>query len=134
DQTIEVWRRWLGTWKYEGPWTEEVARGALALKLLVYAPLGAVVAAPTTSLPERIGGDRNYDYRYMWVRDTAFTLEALMRLGLPEQVQESFSCLLRSVRSTAPEIHPFYSVEGEPAHRSDVLEHLDGYRGSGPVQ
>jgi hypothetical protein len=134
DATTESWRRWLGGWRYDGPWADHVARSALALKLLVYAPRGSIVAAPTTSLPERIGGDRNYDYRYMWVRDTSFSLEALMRLGLPEQVQESFSCLLRSVRTTVPEIHPFYSVEGEPAHRSDVLEHLDGYRGSAPVQ
>src|SRR4051794_9111203 len=133
DGTIEAWRRWLQNSSYDGPWAEQVARSALALKLLVYEPRGSIVAAPTTSLPERIGGDKNYDYRYMWVRDTSFTLEAFMRLGLREQVHESFSCLLRSVRTTAPEIHPFYSVEGEPAHRSDVLEHLDGYRGSGPV-
>jgi GH15 family glucan-1,4-alpha-glucosidase len=84
DETAEVWRRWLDAWEYDGPWERELARSALALKLLVLEPDGAVVAAPTTSLPEQIGGDKNYDYRYMWVRDTAFTLDALMRLGLPE--------------------------------------------------
>ena len=133
DDTVAVWRRWLDGWSYDGAWADHVARSALALKLLVYAPLGAVVAAPTTSLPEHLGGAKNYDYRYMWVRDTSFTLEALMRLGLPEQVHESFSCLLRAVRTTAPEIHPFYSVDGHPAHRFEELEHLHGYRGSKPV-
>jgi GH15 family glucan-1,4-alpha-glucosidase len=132
DGTVRAWRAWLDSWTYDGPWAEHVARSALVLKLLVYAPRGAIVAAPTTSLPERIGGDKNYDYRYMWVRDTSFTLEALMRLGLPEQVHESFSCLLRSIKTTAPDLDPFYSVEGEPAGRWDELD-LAGYRGSRPV-
>ncbi len=133
DGTIESWRRWLGAWDYDGPWEGPIARSALALKLLVYAPRGAILAAPTTSLPERIGGDKNYDYRYMWVRDASFTLEAFLRLGLPEQVHESFSCLLESVRTTAPDIHPFYTAEGEIAHRCDELP-LAGYRGSRPVR
>ena len=133
DATIDVWRRWLDSWDYDGQWPAEIGRSALALKLLVYAPRGAIVAAPTTSLPERIGGDRNYDYRYMWVRDASFTLDALMRLGFTEQVHESFSCLLRSIRTTAPELHPFYTAEGEVAHRCDELD-LDGYRGSRPVR
>jgi GH15 family glucan-1,4-alpha-glucosidase len=133
DGTIDSWRRWLGAWDYDGPWEDAIARSALALKLLVYAPRGAIVAAPTTSLPERIGGDKNYDYRYMWVRDASFTLEAFLRLGLPEQVHESFSCLLKSVRTTAPDIHPFYTAEGEIARRCDELP-LAGYRGSQPVR
>jgi GH15 family glucan-1,4-alpha-glucosidase len=133
DETVEVWRRWLDAWEYDGPWERELARSALALKLLVLEPDGAVVAAPTTSLPERIGGDKNYDYRYMWVRDTAFTLDALMRLGLPEQVHESFCCLLRAVRSTAPELRPFYGVDGREATRREELD-LRGYRDSRPVR
>ena len=133
DETVEVWRRWLAPWAYDGAWPEQLARSALALKLLVYAPLGAVVAAPTTSLPERIGGERNYDYRYMWVRDTAFILEALMRLGLPEQVHESYACLLKAVRKTAPDVHPFYSLLGEEARRCEELD-LRGYRDSRPVR
>jgi GH15 family glucan-1,4-alpha-glucosidase len=132
DATIEAWRRWLGSWDYDGGWPEQVARSALALKLLVYAPLGAIVAAPTTSLPERIGGDRNFDYRYMWVRDTSFTLEALIRLGLPEQVHESYACLVKAVRTTAPDLHPFYSVLGRQARRCEELD-LGGYRDSRPV-
>jgi GH15 family glucan-1,4-alpha-glucosidase len=134
DAASKVWERWLGMWAYDGPWVEEVARSALALKLLIYAPDGGIAAAPTTSLPEVIGADKNYDYRYAWVRDSAFTLDALMRLGLPEQVQESFSFLLRAVRRTAPDLHPFYDLEGGIPTRCDELGHLRGYRGSQPVR
>lgn len=134
DATGRVWERWLGFWAYDGPWEEEVARSALALKLLVYAPNGSIAAAPTTSLPEVIGGDKNYDYRYSWVRDSAFTLDALMRLGLPEQVQESFACLLRAVRQTAPDLRPFYDLDGCEPDRSEELPHLRGYRDSTPVR
>jgi GH15 family glucan-1,4-alpha-glucosidase len=134
DATCRVWERWLGFWAYDGPWEEEVARSALALKLLVYAPNGSIAAAPTTSLPEVIGGDKNYDYRYSWVRDSAFTLDALMRLGLPEQVQESFACLLRAVRQTAPDLRPFYDLDGSVPERSETLHHLRGYRDSAPVR
>ncbi|MGH2970783.1 MAG: glycoside hydrolase family 15 protein [Gaiellaceae bacterium] len=133
DGTVEVWRRWLHEWQYDGPWSEHVARSALALKLLVHAPNGAIVAAPTTSLPERIGGDKNYDYRYMWVRDSAYTIDAFIRLGLPEQVHESFRCLLRAVRSTAPDLRPFYGIDGREAQRRDELP-LRGYRDSRPVR
>jgi GH15 family glucan-1,4-alpha-glucosidase len=132
-ETAEVWRRWLRAWEYDGPWAEQVARSALALKLLVYTPDAAIIAAPTTSLPERIGGDKNYDYRYMWVRDAAFTLDAFMRLGLPEQVHESFCFLLRVVRETAPELRPFYSLDGHVARRREELP-LRGYRDSRPVR
>lgn len=132
DETVEVWERWLENWQYDGPWADHVARSALALKLLVHEPAGAILAAPTTSLPERVGGDRNYDYRYMWVRDAAFTIDALMRLGLPEQAHQSFCCLLDAVRRTAPDLRPFYSVEGRPARRHETLP-LAGYRGSQPV-
>jgi GH15 family glucan-1,4-alpha-glucosidase len=134
DATKRVWERWLGLWAYDGPWEEEVARSALALKLLVYAPNGSIAAAPTTSLPEVIGGDKNYDYRYSWVRDSAFTLDALMRLGIPEQVQESFACLLRAVRETAPDLRPFYDLDGCVPTRRETLEHLRGYRDSRPVR
>jgi GH15 family glucan-1,4-alpha-glucosidase len=133
DETVDVWRRWLDSWDYDGAWDDHVARSALALKLLVLEPNGAVVAAPTTSLPERIGGDKNYDYRYMWVRDTGFTIDALLRLGLPEQVHESFCCLLRAVEQTAPDLRPFYSVDGHEARRRDELP-LRGYRDSRPVR
>ncbi|MDX6480791.1 MAG: hypothetical protein QOG85_1301 [Gaiellaceae bacterium] len=134
DATVKVWERWLKMWAYDGPWQEEVARSALALKLLVYAPEGSIAAAPTTSLPEIIGGAKNYDYRYAWVRDSAFTLDALMRLGLPEQVQESFAWLLSAVRKTAPDLRPFYALDATIASRCELLDHLRGYRDSRPVR
>jgi GH15 family glucan-1,4-alpha-glucosidase len=134
DATRRVWERWLGMWAYDGPWEDDVARSALALKLLVFAPNSSIAAAATTSLPEVIGGDKNYDYRYAWVRDSAFTLDALMRLGLPEQVQESFACLLRAVRQTAPDLRPFYDLDGQVPSRAETLEHLRGYRDSRPVR
>ena len=134
DATKRVWERWLGMWAYDGPWEEQVARSALALKLLVYAPDGSIAAAPTTSLPEVVGGDKNYDYRYAWVRDSAFTLDALMRLGLPEQVQQSFGWLLRAVRETAPDLRPFYDLGGGIPTRRETLDHLRGYRDSRPVR
>jgi GH15 family glucan-1,4-alpha-glucosidase len=134
DATSKVWERWLGMWAYDGPWEGEVARSALALKLLVCAPHGSIAAAPTTSLPEVVGGHKNYDYRYAWVRDSAFTLDALMRLGLPEQVQESFAWLLRAVRQTEPNLRPFYDLDGNVPTRCDELPHLRGYRDSKPVR
>ncbi|HET7573432.1 MAG TPA: glycoside hydrolase family 15 protein, partial [Gaiellaceae bacterium] len=134
DATCRVWERWLGMWAYRGPWAEQVARSALALKLLIYAPAGSITAAPTTSLPEAVGGDKNYDYRYAWVRDSAFTLDALMRCGLPEQVQESFAWLLRAVRETAPDLRPFYDIEGGVPERCEELGHLRGWRDSRPVR
>ena len=134
EATCRVWERWLGVWAYDGPWEEEVARSALALKLLVFAPCGSIAAAATTSLPEVVGGDKNYDYRYAWVRDSAYTLDALMRLGLPEQVQSSFAWLLGAVRETAPDLRPFYDIEGGVPERCDELPHLRGYRGSQPVR
>ena len=134
DATVRVWERWLAMWEYDGPWPEHVARSALALKLLIFAPEGSIAAAPTTSLPEIVGGEKNYDYRYAWVRDTAFTLDALMRLCVPEQVQQSFAWLLRAVRETAPDIRPFYSLVGGVPQRYETLDQFRGYRDSRPVR
>ena len=116
-----------------GEWNEATRRSALALRLLTYVPTGAIVAAPTTSLPERIGGDRNYDYRYAWVRDTAFTLDALINLDLLVQVHASFAWLLRAVENTEPDLHVFYDLDGETVSGQEELE-LDGYRGARPVR
>ncbi|HYY63491.1 MAG TPA: glycoside hydrolase family 15 protein [Gaiellaceae bacterium] len=131
--TADDWKRWLADAGVEGDWNRVVRRSALALRLLTYVPTGAIVAAPTSSLPERVGGDRNYDYRYAWVRDTAYTLDALINLGLLVQVHASFSWLLRAVESTEPDLHVFYDLEGRTVSGERELE-LDGYRGSRPVR
>jgi GH15 family glucan-1,4-alpha-glucosidase len=133
DGTCAGWRRWLDNWDYDGPWADAVARSALALRLLVHTPDGAIAAAPTTSLPERIGGDRNYDYRYAWVRDSAFTVDALIVLGLRPLVQEAFSWLLRAVAQTEPDLRPFYALDGTIPERLEELP-LRGYRDSRPVR
>ena len=131
--TARDWERWLADAGVEGDWNAEVRRSALALRALTYIPTGAIVAAPTTSLPERIGGDRNYDYRYAWVRDTAFTLDALINLGLLVQVHASFAWLLRAIQRTEPDLHVFYDLDGDTTSSDEELE-LDGYRGSRPVR
>src|SRR5262249_1508235 len=104
DQTVQSWRRWLARCRYAGRWREMVIRSALTLKLLTYVPTGAIVAAPTTSLPEQLGGGRNWDYRFTWVRDAAFSLYALLRLGFTEEADAFMGCLTDRFR--APDVDP----------------------------
>lgn len=131
-RTADAWRRWIDFHSYDGPWREAVARSLLALKLLIDAHRGAIIAAPTTSLPEWIGSDRNYDYRFAWVRDTAFVLDALGAVGYREQVHASLSYILSATKATHPRLEPFYSIDGG-VPREQVELPLAGYRGSQPV-
>jgi GH15 family glucan-1,4-alpha-glucosidase len=133
DETIDFWQRLAGRCEYDGPWREAVVRSALALHLLVYRESGAIVAAPTTSLPEQIGSDRNWDYRYAWLRDTSFALGAMLRLGYREQVHASLSWAMRATAHTHPRLHVYYGLEGEPLEGVQELP-LDGYRASRPVR
>ena len=133
DRTADAWKRWIGFHEHEGLWAEAVDRSLLALKLLVHAQTGAIVAAPTTSLPEQVGGSRNYDYRYAWIRDSAFTLDALGSLGYREQVHASLTWVLRASDATHPRLEPFYALDGSVPRQTQELE-LRGYRGSQPVR
>jgi GH15 family glucan-1,4-alpha-glucosidase len=138
EQTVEYWRRWLSRSQYQGRWREMLHRSALTLKLMTYKPTGAIVAAPTTSLPELLGGGRNWDYRYTWIRDSAFTLYALLRLGFTEEAGQFMSWLTDRFReqegSGAGPLQIMYGIDGRAELEEEILDHLEGYRGSAPVR
>ena len=134
DQTTEYWRGWIGRCVYHGPYAAMVRRAALTLKLLDYAPTGAIVAAPTTSLPEHIGGARNWDYRYSWLRDTAFTLYALFGLGYGDEGEIFLDWVMDAAYGDPAALQVLYSVTGEDRIEEGELAHLAGYRGSRPVR
>jgi GH15 family glucan-1,4-alpha-glucosidase len=131
--TIETWRRWSGALRTTARWRGAVQASAVALKVLIYAPSGAVVAAPTTSLPEVIGGERNWDYRYCWIRDSAFTLDALLQLGCSTEADAFFWWLMQASQLTHPRLQVLYGIDGDPEAKERVLD-LRGYRGSAPVR
>jgi GH15 family glucan-1,4-alpha-glucosidase len=134
ERSASWWRTWVSGLHYDGPRQDLVIRSALAVRLLVYAPSGAVVAAPTTSLPERIGGDLNWDYRYCWLRDAAFTVRALFALGCSQEAQAFVDWLLHATRLTQPELRVLYDVHGNAPAAERVLDGFDGHRGSRPVR
>ncbi len=131
--STERWRDWTASVRYHGPWADHVLRSALALKLLTSIQTGAILAAPTTSLPEQVGGKKNWDYRYMWVRDSSFTIDAFLSLGLHAEAQAAVEWLLGAVRSTAPEMKTLYRLSGDPPE-PEIVVPLPGYRGSRPVR
>ncbi|KAL1946135.1 hypothetical protein VTO73DRAFT_15262 [Trametes versicolor] len=136
EQTNNYWNAWIRRSTYTGSWKEAVNRSALALKLLIYEPTGAVVASPTFSLPEYIGGTRNWDYRASWIRDSSFTLYALIRLGFTHEANAYMEFIFERVRSRDPDgsLKIMYTIHGEKEFPEEELTHLDGHKGSKPVR
>ena len=135
-ETIQKWRQWASKCTYKGRWREMVMRSALTLKMLIYEPTGAIVAAPTCSLPEFVGGVRNWDYRYTWIRDAAFTVLALLVLGYSEEAA-NFIAWLQDRASETQDSGPLqvlYRIDGSPALEEFKLDHLEGYKCSAPVR
>ena len=136
ENTVRYWRQWVSHSTYRGRWREMVHRSALVLKLLTYAPTGAIVAAPTTSLPEDLGGVRNWDYRYTWIRDAAFTVYGLMRIGFTEEAAHFMDWLEARCAelNTDGSLQIMYSINGDHELPEEQLDHLEGYEGSRPVR
>ncbi|SHN09386.1 glycoside hydrolase family 15 protein [Actinacidiphila paucisporea] len=138
NATAAFWHRWLHQCTYTGRWREMVHRSALTLKLLTHEPTGAIVAAPTLGLPEKLGGERNWDYRYVWIRDAAFSLYALLRLGFTDEAQGFIkwltACLRRTDGNEYGPLRVLYSIDGRARLPEHVLDHFEGYRGSRPVR
>lgn len=132
DRTIANWRAWSHEFHYEGEWAPAVQRSALALKLLLYSPTGAIAAAATTSLPETTEGGKNWDYRFGWVRDIAYTLESLLTFGLREEPQAAIAWLLDTIKKNGPDLRVFYDLAGDIPTEPVRLD-VPGWRGIGPV-
>lgn len=133
ELTVESWCRWIDLLDYDGPYPEAVRRSALVLKMLSHDPSGGIVAAATTSLPENREGTKNYDYRFAWIRDAAYTLHALLRLGEQEDVHAAVSWLLRLARRQGPDLHVLNRLDGTVPSPEMAEHHVPGWRGIGPV-
>ncbi|MBB4984330.1 glycoside hydrolase family 15 protein [Streptomyces nymphaeiformis] len=140
DETVGFWRSWLGQSTYSGRWREAVERSAVTLKLMTYAPTGALVAAPTAGLPEQLGGERNWDYRFTWIRDASFSVYALLGLGFTEEASAFINWLHDRVKQEAGQgngsgpLNIMYRVDGSADLVEETLDHWEGYRGSAPVR
>ncbi|MDQ3802448.1 MAG: glycoside hydrolase family 15 protein [Acidobacteriota bacterium] len=135
ERTVEYWRAWWSDCRYEGPYRDLVRRSALTLKLLTYEPTGALVAAPTTSLPEEVGGVRNWDYRYTWLRDSSLILYALQLLGYEEEAADFFGWLDKlCITCRDHQLQIMYTIDGKSHLPERTLDHLEGYRKSRPVR
>jgi pentatricopeptide repeat protein len=133
-RTEAFWKHWVGNLNYKGRWREPVFRSALTLKLLTYSPTGAMLAAPTTSLPEAVGGGRNWDYRFSWIRDSANSLWAFRLLGDKSEAEKFLHWLIDNNPSLDLDLKLMYSIDGSSNIKESVLSHLEGYRGSSPVR
>ena len=135
-QTVNFWRRWVARSTYDGRWREMVNRSALTLKLLTSRPHGSIVAAPTFGLPETVGGERNWDYRYTWIRDSSFTLYGLMRLGYTQEAAAFMRWVMARIQELKPDgsLLIMYGLDGRHELREETLAHLEGYMGSRPVR
>jgi pentatricopeptide repeat protein len=135
---VAFWRAWLAGSTYTGRWREAVQRSAITLKLMTYAPTGGLVAAPTAALPEQVGGERNWDYRYTWVRDASFSVHALLKLGLTDEAAQLGAWLGDRIRervgSDSGPLNLMYRIDGSSDLKEDALDHWRGYRGSTPVR
>ncbi|SDL83767.1 glycoside hydrolase family 15 protein [Streptomyces wuyuanensis] len=140
DETVQFWRDWLSQSRYSGRWREAVERSAITLKLMTYAPTGAIVAAPTAGLPEQLGGERNWDYRFTWIRDASFSVYALLGLGFTGEAQAFIGWLRDRVHETAGRdgesgpLNIMYRVDGSSDLEEDILDNWAGYEGSSPVR
>ncbi|MFG2755471.1 glycoside hydrolase family 15 protein [Streptomyces wuyuanensis] len=140
DETVQFWRDWLGQSRYSGRWREAVERSAITLKLMTYAPSGAIVAAPTAGLPEQLGGERNWDYRFTWIRDASFSVYALLGLGFTDEAQAFIGWLRDRVHEKAGRdgdsgpLNIMYRVDGSADLQEEILDHWEGYEGSSPVR
>ncbi|MEV1288604.1 glycoside hydrolase family 15 protein [Micromonospora sp. NPDC049679] len=137
DRTVRAWRAWSALHQnYQGPWREQVQHSGRVLQALSYQPTGAIVAAPTTSLPETVGGERNWDYRYTWIRDASFTMDALWVAACPDEASEFFAFMTTAAATPQPEarLQIMYGIGGEHELSERSLPHLSGWRGSRPVR